>query len=107
MITETVAARYAAAVHAVLIEKFPGLAAPALRRIVLEQVARHAELGNTSFELVVDEVQVANWRLYPDHAGERWRVELCCCKPRPSATNVRREERINEKLRAIRLEQPR
>lgn len=90
--------------HAVLVEEFPNLTAPALKRIVLDMVARQAEAPSAAFELVVDMVAVANWRLYPDHAGgERRRVQLCCCKRHPSATDERREERINEQLRAIQI----
>lgn len=102
-LTEPAAARYAAAVHDVLVEEFPNLAAPEMKQIVLEMVGRHAEVPKGHFELVVDQVALANWRLYPDHSGERWRVELCCCKHRPSATDERRSERVNERLRAIRM----
>ena len=101
-LTESLAGRYAAAAHRVLVEEFPRLADRTLELIVLEQVGRNAELPWTGFELTVDDPRIANWRIVPDHLGaDRWRVQLACCKPRPSHANAERERRINEALRAI------
>lgn len=104
-ITESVAERYATAVHRILAGEFPRLKGRTLELIVLEQVGRNAELPSRGFKLVVDEPTVANWRLVPDHAGpDRWRVRLECWKGRPSHKNVERERRINTALRAVELE---
>jgi len=104
-ITEQAAQRYAAAVHRILVEEFPRLADRTLELIVLEQVGRNAELQWRGFELIVDEPTTASWKLVPDHLGEdRWRVQLACCKPRPSRANAAREQRVNAALRAIKLE---
>jgi hypothetical protein len=104
-ITEQAAQRYAAAVHRILADEFPRLADRTLELIVLEQVGRNAELQSRGFELIVDNPTVASWKLVPDHLGDdRWRVQLACCKPRPSHANAERERRVNSALRAIEME---
>lgn len=102
-LTENLAGQYAAAVHRVLVAEFPRLADRTLELIVLEQVGRNAELPSNSFELVVDNPTVANWRLVPDHAGpDRWRVQLAWWpQKRVSHAIAARERRVNEALRAI------
>ena len=104
-LAEDLASRYAAAVHRVVADEFPRLDTETLRRIVVENVARQAEAPMRSFELIVDEPVVANWKLVPDHTGDnRWRVQILCCKQRPSHANAAREQRINAALRAIKVE---
>jgi hypothetical protein len=103
--TETLAGRYAGSVHRALLDDFPRLKDRTLELIVLENVARQAEMPSRAFELVVDDPSSANWRLVPDHVGpDRWRVQLACCKPRPSHANGERERRINMALRAIQVD---
>lgn len=103
-ITENLAEHYAAAVHRILAEEFPHVGGKTLARLIVENVARQAEMPLRSFELIVDEPTLANWRLVPEQTGpDRWRVQVICCKPRPSHANAAREQRINTALRAIEL----
>ena len=104
-LTENLVGQYATAVYRVLVAEFPNLRTRTLELLVRDQVGRHAELPSNSFELIVDEPAVANWRLVPEMAGpDRWRVQLACCKVRPSHANAAREQRVNASLRAIELE---
>jgi hypothetical protein len=99
-ITEEIAGRYAAAVHGVLADEFPGLKKRTMELAVLEQVGRQAEAPSPAFQLVVDEVSSANWRLVP-HARYLSRVQLMCFTARPSDADDARERRLNVALRAI------
>ena len=100
------ALRYAQRVHQELLEDFPHLLERTLTLLVWEHVARQAELASPFFELIVDkEPTTARWRLKPDHEGpDRWRVRMACYRERPSHAQIRREDRLNQALRAITLE---
>ncbi|HEY9412390.1 MAG TPA: hypothetical protein VIP77_22620 [Jiangellaceae bacterium] len=99
---EEIAARYAQAVYRVIVGDFPNLQSRTLELLILEQVARQAEAPSPAFEVIIDEPVVANWRLVPEMTGRgRWRVQVACCKPRPSHANARREQRLNAALRDI------
>lgn len=100
--TQTLAEQYASAVYRVLVDDFPNLNTRTLYLLIREQVGRQAEAPSRAFEVIVDDPMVANWKLVPDATGpDRWRVQVACCKPRPSHANARREQRINAALRAI------
>lgn len=101
-ISEQAAARYAKAVTELLADDFDGLKAPTLSRIVTENVARQAEAPMVSFELIVDDLSLANWTLTPDPENTR-RVVLACRRYKLRATDTRREDRVNAALRALPL----
>lgn len=101
-LTESLAEQYASAVYRALVDDFPNLNTRTLYLLVREQVGRQAEAPSPAFEVIIDAPSVANWKLVPDMTGpDRWRVQVACCKPRPSHANARREQRINTALRAI------
>ena len=99
---EALAARYAQAVYQVLVDEFPNLQAKTLELLIRGQVSWQAESPSPTFEIILDDLSVANWRLVPEMTGAgRWRVQVACCKPRPSHDNAQREQQINAALRAI------
>lgn len=103
-LTESLAEQYAADVYRALVDDFPNLNTRTLYLLIREQVGRQAEAPSLAFEVIVDDPMVANWRLVPDVTGpDRWRVQVACCKPRPSHANTRREQRINAALRSIQV----
>lgn len=102
-ITEDLAGRYAAAVVRVLADDFRALKDETVRRIVTESVARQAFAPVPSFEVIVDDLSSANWRLTADRDDQR-RVRLGCFRMRPHNADDERKRRINTTLCAIELE---
>lgn len=102
-LTETLAGRYALAVHQVLADHFPDLATSYLGMITRREIARQAASPDNWFELVV--TYTREWRLHPIGAGpEPWRVELVCHKNRVTDADVHFSDSVNARLRAIKLE---
>lgn len=100
-VNEETAARYAQKVYRVLVDA--GVVKEGLKRIILEEVGRQAEAPMSSFQLIVDDMSMANWRLLPDLNDAR-RVQVGCFRLKPSAADDAREDSINAALRAIELE---
>lgn len=103
-LNESLAEQYATATTAVLADEFPALRDNSLGRIVPEEIARQAESPMRSFEVIV--TYTREWRLIPDGPGGRgWRVRLACFLDDPTPAEANRAQRINEALRAIRIEE--
>jgi hypothetical protein len=95
---------YAEAVVAVLAEEFSHVTTgSSLGRIILQDVAHQAQNQSRSFEVIV--TYTREWRLTTETTGwGRSRVRLACYKDRPTGEDARLERRVNEVLRAIKLE---
>jgi hypothetical protein len=93
-------ATYAAAVIRVLVDEFESLADNITADIVRNAVARHADQPQHTFECIIDNPSVANWRLKPHHDVPA-RVRLACCRVHPTPHDDDRERRINKVLNQL------
>jgi hypothetical protein len=102
-ITETLAGRYAFAVHQVLADHFPDLATSYLGMSVRGKIARQAASPDHRFEVIV--TYTREWRLHPaDVCDDPWRVRLGCHKDNWTEADRRFSDSVNARLRTIRLE---
>lgn len=81
-------------VVAATVDKMSSLTRSVLRRPLIAQLER----PDPHFELIVDNVMVANWRLEPvDGTG----VRLAACHPHPSLEMIAAEAAANERIAGI------
>ena len=104
-ITEQAAQRYASAVIDVLADYFPSLKnGSLLGRAVPGDIARQAVTPTRAFELIISYTR--EWRLHPAPAldDDQWRVRIGCHKDNWTEADIRFSDRINARLRAIKME---
>jgi hypothetical protein len=91
---------YPTAVVDVLVSEFPELSEPATASIVRNARARHTTNPTPSFEVILDSVLLANWRLRA-HRERPSRVRLACYRVQQNSVDRVREQRVNDALERI------
>lgn len=84
----------------IMVGDFADLSDPAITEVVYQAVVKHLRDPRESWECIVDNPILANWRLRPHH-DQVGRVRLGCYRHTTTMGNVERERVVNEALNQL------